>query len=155
MTGVDIKAVKDFIKEKSQYKTVAVSGYFDPVHRGHIEYFKLAKELSNEGKVICILNNDKQALLKKPKMFMEQEERRTILESIREIDEVYMSIDEDESVCKSLQVVKPDIFAKGGDRYADEIPEAKICNELGIEIVDGLGEKIQASSELIERWNKK
>ncbi|MFW9882185.1 MAG: adenylyltransferase/cytidyltransferase family protein [Candidatus Thorarchaeota archaeon] len=141
---------------KNKIKTVAVSGYFDPVHRGHIEYFKLAKELAGEdGKVVCILNNDYQALLKKPKVFMLMEERRVILEAIKYIDEVYISIDNDESVCKSLQVIDPDIFAKGGDRYSFEIPEEKICEELKIEIVDGLGEKVQASSELIKKWETK
>ena len=137
-------------------KIVAVSGYFDPVHKGHIEYFKLARELAGEdGIVICILNNDKQALLKKPKVFMKQEERKIILESIRYIDKVYISIDQDESVCKSLQAIRPDIFAKGGDRYSYEIPERQICTTYEIEIVDGLGKKIQASSDLIKGWNTK
>jgi len=137
-------------------KVVAVSGYFDPLHKGHIEYFKKAKQLvGKDGKVICILNNDKQALLKKPKVFMKQEEKKIILQAIRYIDEVYISIDRDESVCKSLIAICPDIFAKGGDRYLYEISEAAICKDLGIKIVDGLGKKIQASSELIKRWNKK
>jgi len=131
---------------------VAVSGYFDPVHKGHIDYFKKAKELAGKkGKVVCILNNDEQALLKKPKVFMIMEERRIILEAIKYIDEVYISIDTDESVCKSLQVVRPDIFAKGGDRYIDEIPETDICKKLKIKIIDGLGKKIQSSSELIKK----
>ncbi len=137
-------------------KRVAVSGYFDPVHKGHIEYFKLAKKLAGKtGKVICILNTDKQALFKKPRVFMCQEERRLVLESIKYIDEVYVSIDQDMSVCKSLKVIRPDIFAKGGDRYKDEILEKDICDELSIRIVDGLGKKIQASSELVEEWEKK
>lgn len=126
---------------------VAVSGYFDPLHVGHVEYFKLAKKLGD--RLIIILNNDEQAALKKGKSFMPLEERKIILEALRDVDEVVISVDEDATVCRSLALVWPDIFAKGGDRFATEIPEAKTCRELGIEIVDGLGKKIQASSDLI------
>ncbi len=124
-------------------KIVAVSGYFDPLHIGHIEYLELAKKLGD--KLIVILNNDEQVKLKKGKPFMPLDERKKILEAIKYVDEVFVSIDNDLTVCKSLKAVKPDIFAKGGDRFKEEIPEAKICRELGIKIVDGLGEKIQSS----------
>jgi len=130
-------------------KVVVVSGYFDPLHVGHIEYIKLAKELGD--KLIVILNNDAQAVLKKGRCFMPLNERKIILESLKYVDEVFISIDRDMSVCKSLAEIRPNIFAKGGDRFSYEIPELKICNELGIEIIDGLGEKIQASSDLIKR----
>jgi len=126
--------------------TVVTSGYFDPIHKGHIEYLKLSKELGD--KLIVILNNDEQAKLKKGNSFMELEERKTILESIKYVDEVFISIDKDKSVCKSLEAIKPDIFAKGGDRLVSEIPETPICKELGIKIIDGLGAKIQSSSSL-------
>lgn len=129
-------------------KIVAVSGYFDPLHIGHIEYFKLAKKLGD--KLIVILNNDKQAILKKGKQFMPLEERKKILEALRDVDEVFISIDEDETVCKSLEAVKPDIFAKGGDRFAGEIPETEICEKLGIKIIDGLGNKIRSSRDFYE-----
>lgn len=129
-------------------KIVAISGYFDPIHRGHIEYLKLAKKLGD--KLIVILNNDKQITLKKGKPFMPLEDRKAILEAIKFVDEIFISIDEDKSVCESLRVVKPDIFAKGGDRFIEEIPEAKICRELGIKMIDRLGKKIQSSSELIK-----
>lgn len=132
-------------------KIVAVSGYFDPIHVGHIEYLKLAKELG--GKLIVILNNDEQAKLKKGKPFMPLEERKSILKAIKYVDEVFISIDNDKSVCKSLEAIKPDIFAKGGDRFSSEIPEAEICRKLGIKIVDGLGNKIQSSSDLIKGIN--
>lgn len=127
---------------------VAVSGYFDPLHKGHVEYLKLAKQLGD--KLIVILNNNKQAELKKGKAFMSTEEKKIILEALRDVDEVFVSIDEDATVCKSLEAVKPDIFAKGGDRFVHEIPETPICNKLNIKIVDGLGEKIQSSSDLIK-----
>ncbi len=131
---------------EKQYNVVAVSGYFDPIHIGHIEYIQLAKKLG--GKLIVILNNDKQCELKKGKAFMPQEEKKIILEALRDVDEVFISIDQDETVCKSLEALKPTIFAKGGDRYSYEIPESKICRELNIQIIDGLGAKIQSSSSL-------
>jgi cytidyltransferase-like protein len=135
-------------------KVVAVSGYFDPLHYGHIEYLKLAKALGD--KLIVILNNDEQIYLKKGKPFMPLEERKKILESIKYVDEVYISVDtENESVCRSLQVVMPHIFAKGGDRFKHEIPEAKTCEEFNIAIIDSLGKKVQSSSDLVERWMKK
>ena len=130
-------------------KVVVVSGYFDPLHIGHIEYLKLAWDLGD--KLVVILNNDVQAKLKKGKVFMPLSERKEILEAIKYIDEVFVSIDEDGSVCKSLEVIKPHIFAKGGDRFAYEIPETLICKKLGIEIVDGLGSKKQSSSGLIKK----
>jgi cytidyltransferase-like protein len=132
---------------------VVISGYFDPIHIGHIEYFKLARKLADKhnAKLVVILNNDKQAVLKKGKPFMKASERKIILEAIKYIDEVFISIDKDESVCESLRAVKPDIFAKGGDRFNHEIPESKVCDELGIKMIDGLGKKIQSSSWLIKR----
>jgi cytidyltransferase-like protein len=130
-------------------KVIAVSGYFDPLHVGHIEYIQLSKKLGD--KLVVILNNDKQAGLKKGKAFMPLEERKKILESLRDVDEVFVSIDDDASICKSLEAVRPDIFAKGGDRFIEEIPESSICRELGIEMVDGLGKKIQSSSNFYDK----
>lgn len=130
----------------AEHKTVvAISGYFDPLHVGHIEYINLAKKLGD--KLIVILNTDEQAIIKKGKPFMPDYDRKKILENLKDVDEVRMSIDTDETICKTLQAVQPDIFAKGGDRFAHEIPEAKVCNELGIRIVDGLGNKIRSSSD--------
>lgn len=85
---------------------------------------------------------------------MPQDERKIITEAVRFVDEVFVSIDKDKSVCKSIKAVAEKykgneiIFAKGGDRFATEIPEAKICNQLNIKMVDGLGKKIQSSSNL-------
>ncbi len=129
-------------------KTVAISGYFDPLHIGHIELIKLAKKLGD--KLVVIVNNNSQAVLKKGKPFMKQEERMKIVQEIKDVDEVFLSIDQDKSVCKSLRAVNPDIFANGGDRHQGEVPETKICRELDIEMVDGLGKKIQSSSDLVK-----
>lgn len=128
--------------------TVAVSGYFDPIHSGHIEYLQKAKSLGD--RLIVILNNDTQASLKKGKAFMPLEDRLAVVKSIRYVDEVFVSIDTDSTVRKSLEALKPTIFAKGGDRFQGEIPEAETCRRLGIQMVDGLGAKIQSSSHLIK-----
>ena len=127
-------------------KTVAVSGYFDPIHVGHIEYLELAKNLGD--KLIVIVNNDHQCRLKKGKSFMYEKDRLKIVESLRIVDEVFLSIDKDKTVCKSLEYIKPDIFANGGDRSLKEIPETKVMNKHNILMVDGLGEKIRSSSRL-------
>ena len=127
-------------------KIVVTSGYFDPLHVGHLECLKLAKQLGD--KLIVIVNSDLQAKLKKGESFMKQKDRMKIISALQSVDEVFLSIDEDKSQCKSLRYLKPDIFAKGGDRMGDEIPESKVCRELGIDIVDGLGKKIRSSSEL-------
>lgn len=131
---------------------VAASGYFDPIHIGHIEYLEKAKKLGT--KLIVILNTDEQAILKKGYVFMPLEERKKIVESLRFVDEIFISIDTDKSVCKSLEAIKPNIFAKGGDRTISNIPEADICNKHNIKIIDGLGEKLQSSSELVKKIKK-
>ena len=136
-------------------KIVAASGYFDPFHVGHLEYLQKAKKLG--AKLIVIVNNDRQTINKKGYVFMNAEDRMRIIQALECVDEAVLSIDEDSTVCKTLARIKPAIFAKGGDRYSHEIPEAPVCREHGIIIVDGLGKKIRASSELItrERENKR
>ena len=132
---------------------IAASGYFDPLHLGHVEYLKKAKELGD--KLIVIVNNDKQAHLKKGYEFMPLAERVEIVKAIKWVDEVFVSIDEDKTQCKTLAHLKPHIFAKGGDRTSDEIPESETCRIHGIKIVDGLGAKIQSSSWLIANKEEK
>jgi len=127
-------------------KVVATSGYFDPLHVGHLECLEMAAELGD--KLIVVVNSDFQAKLKKGESFMKEEDRMRIVSALKCVDEVFLSIDKDKSQCESLRHLKPDIFAKGGDRMSDEIPESKVCKELGIDIVDGLGEKIRSSSDL-------
>ena len=86
---------------------------------------------------------------------MPANERMSIIASLRCVDYVVMSIDKDQTVCETLRLLKPNIFAKGGDRTAKEIPEAKICKELNIEIIDGLGAKIQSSSDLVKKLRQR
>jgi len=130
-------------------KKVAASGYFNPLHKGHVEYLEHAKKLGDY--LVVIVNSDNQRKLKGSKEFMDQEERMFIVSSLKCVDEVFLSIDEDLTVCKSLKYLSPNIFAKGGDRFSTEIPESKICEENNITMVDGLGEKIQSSSWLLTK----
>ena len=125
---------------------VAVSGYFDPIHIGHLEYLKMAKDLGDY--LIVIVNNDYQSNLKKGKSFMNELDRIEIVKALKLVDEVFFSIDKDRTVCKSLEKLKPDIFANGGDRSTEEIPEAEVCVNFNIKMIDGLGDKIRSSSEL-------
>ena len=125
---------------------VAVSGYFDPIHIGHLEYLKMAKDLGDY--LIVIVNNDYQCNLKKGKSFMNELDRVEIVKALKLVDEVFLSIDKDRTVCKSLKKLKPDIFANGGDRSTEEIPEAEVCVNFNIKMIDGLGDKIRSSSEL-------
>ena len=127
-------------------KVVAVSGYFDPIHVGHLEYLKMAKNLGD--KLIVIVNSDYQAGLKKGKSFMSEDDRLEIIKSLRCVDEVFLSIDKDKSVCKSLEYLKPDIFANGGNRSLNEIPETAVMKKYNIEMIDGLGMKIRSSSQI-------
>lgn len=134
-------------------RVVAVSGGMDPVHKGHVRLFKEAKALGDY--LVVILNNDNWLLKKKGFVFMDQDERKEIIESIRYVDEVIITnhvIDDgDSSVCVELAKLKPDVFANGGDRKSDNIPEYNLCNELGIEMVFNVGgEKIQSSSDLVK-----
>ena len=127
-------------------KRVAVSGYFDPVHIGHLEYLKLAKKFGE--KLIVIVNNNHQCVLKKGKAFMDEADRVEIVRCLKMVDEVFLSIDKDKTVCASLEFLKPDIFANGGDRSTKEVPETSICKKYNIEMIDGLGDKIRSSSDL-------
>lgn len=126
--------------------TVAVSGYFDPIHVGHLEYLQLAKKLGDN--LIVIINNNLQAELKKGSTFMDEKDRMEIVAALRFVDEVFLSIDTDKSVCKSLERIMPDIFANGGDRLLNEIPETAVMKKYNIKMVDGLGSKIRSSSDL-------
>ena len=127
-------------------KKVAISGYFDPIHVGHLEYIEMSKKLGDY--LIVIVNNNKQCVLKKGKPFMDEMDRMKIVKAIKWVDEVFLSVDQDGTVCKSLKKIKPDIFTNGGDRHNKECPEAVVCRKYGIELFDGLGDKIRSSSDL-------
>ncbi|MGL5460783.1 MAG: adenylyltransferase/cytidyltransferase family protein [Cetobacterium sp.] len=130
---------------------VAVSGGFDTLHIGHIELFKKAKSLGEDVELVVILNTDEFLLKKKGFVFMPLQERKTLLESIKYIDRVFVSIDKDNTVQRSIEAIKPNIFANGGDRHNGEIPEKAICDKYNIKLVDGLGDKIQSSQWLTNK----
>ncbi len=134
---------------------VAVCGGFDPIHVGHIKHFRDAKKLGDI--LVVMLNTDDWLTKKKGYIFMSFEERKEIIESIRYVDKVTPVIDTNGSVAKTLEKLKPDIFAKGGDRTMDNIPESEInvCERLGIKIVFGVGGgKVQSSSWLIDKMRR-
>ena len=134
---------------------IIVSGYFNPIHKGHIEYLSMARHHADE--LIVIVNNDKQRELKGSKKFMNQDERLLIVSSLKLVDKCYLSIDNDKSVCNTINKIHDELksnfnlsFGNGGDQTNNDIPEAKICNDLGIKLIDNLGEKIQSSSWLLK-----
>lgn len=135
-------------------KAIIVSGYFNPIHKGHIEYFNNAKALGD--KLIVIVNNDDQRALKGSKEFQTEEERVFIVSNIKSVDETFLSIDKDRTVCLTIKHIYQKLsneyqlaFANGGDQNNDSIPEVPVCKELGIELIEGLGDKIQSSSWLL------
>ena len=133
-------------KEHHKELIVAVSGYFDPLHVGHLEYFQLAKQLGD--KLYVIVNNDFQAILKKQTSFMNENDRLEIIKSLSIVDNALLSIDQDKSVSKTLEKIKPDIFGNGGDQIKGSILEEETCIKNNIKIVDQLGKKIRSSSEI-------
>lgn len=134
---------------------VAVSGGFDPIHIGHVRLFQEAKKLGT--KLMVIVNNDNWLLRKKGYTFMPQEERVEIIKAIAGVDEVVLTghgpNPSDMSVVKELEIIKPDIFANGGDRKVDNVPELKVCKEIGCMMVFnvGSGGKVQSSSWLVDK----
>ena len=136
-------------------KAVIVSGYFNPIHKGHIEYFNNAKVLADE--LFVIVNNDHHRSLKGSKEFQKEEERMIIVSNIKAVDKAILSKDQDRSVCVTLKMIAEQYgyeyelaFANGGDQNNKTIPEREICNETGIKLIDGLGDKIQSSSWLLK-----
>jgi len=142
------------LKEKG--KVVAVSGYFDPPTPTHITYFQAARKLGDM--LVVILNNDDQILLKRKGTKLEGRiryplmDRALILNELRTVDFVVVSIDTTQGIYETLKMIKPHIFAKGGDRNLTNLPkeELEVCKEIGCEIICGVGggrdEKSHSSS---------
>lgn len=147
------------IKIKGEKSTVvAVCGGFDPLHVGHVRHFEAAKKLGD--KLIVILNNDNWLILKKGFVFMPQHERKEMIEALACVDEVMLTRHKrntkDISVCSELRKLRPDIFAKGGDRTLENIPEPVVCREIGCKMVFNVGKggKVQSSSWLLSRFRE-
>ena len=135
---------------------VIVSGYFNPLHKGHLELFEKAREKGSE--LWVIVNNDIQRELKGSKMFMDENERIKIIRALSLVDKAFISLDKQTTQITTLIAIHTVFgyeyslsFANGGDQNNKSIPESKICKELGIRLIDGLGKKIQSSSRLLEK----
>ena len=137
-------------------KAVIVSGYFNPLHKGHLELFEKAKEVGDI--LIVIVNNDIQRELKGSQFFQDQDERIRIIRALSIVDMAWISIDSDSTQNASLKMLVDKFygtmklaFANGGDQNNDTIPERAICEQFNIELIDGLGDKIQSSSWLLDK----
>ena len=135
-------------------KAVIVSGYFNPLHKGHLELFEKAKEVGDI--LIVIVNNDIQRELKGSQFFQDQDERIRIIRALSIVDMAWISVDKDSTQNETLRLMVDKFygsmklaFANGGDQNNDTIPEADICRMFDIELIDGLGDKIQSSSWLL------
>jgi len=151
------------IKRKWHKNIVILSGGFDPVHIGHVRMFREASQLGHY--VIVGLNSDDWLIRKKGKPFMEFKERKEILEGFKYINQVLPFDDSDDTasdiikkVAKWSVIPKWDnniYFANGGDRGKGNVPEVKVCKDMGIEMLWGIGGgKIQSSSDLIKNAEK-
>ena len=140
----------------SKPKAIIVSGYFNPLHKGHLELFEKAKAPGDQ--LWVIVNSDLQRELKGSKEFMDQDERLLIVSAIGIVDKALISIDIDKTQCATLTDLADKYsteyvlyFANGGDQNNEICPEVPICNKFGIGLIDGLGEKIQSSSWLLKK----
>jgi len=140
----------------SKLKAIIVSGYFNPLHKGHLELFEKAKTKGDA--LWVIVNSDLQRELKGSKKFMNQDERLIIVKAIGIVDKAVISIDKDKTQCATLRFLAKEygaeydlFFANGGDQNNDSIPEVLICKEVGIGLLEGLGDKIQSSSWLLKK----
>jgi len=137
-------------------KAIIVSGYFNPIHKGHLDLFEKAKEVGDA--LIVIVNNDKQREMKGSKFFQDEEERVRIIRALSVVDMAWISIDKDSTQIETIKCMFNKFhetyklaFANGGDQNNNTIPERQICEQYGIELIDGLGDKIQSSSWLLEK----
>jgi|TARA_Y100000287_G_C14219255_1_gene355285 D-beta-D-heptose 7-phosphate kinase/D-beta-D-heptose 1-phosphate adenosyltransferase len=151
---------------KKKYKVILISGGFDPVHKGHIECIQNAKKLADE--VWIGLNNDNWLYRKKGKQFMKEDERKFIMENLKDVDYTYVMnplINGDDTAIDFIDHARRKYinengdlpkgvmaFGNGGDRTESTTPENDVCNSYGIDSVWGLGKKIQSSSWLLEKY---
>ena len=140
----------DANNETVEKSTVMVSGGFDPVHVGHI---RLILEAAKFGDVIVIANSDKWLFRKKGFVFMTFEQRKEILDAIKGVILVDSVYDKDGTVCEAIRTHKPTYFANGGDRRRTNTPEVNLCQELGVEMLWGVGgdKKSESSSDLVKK----
>ena len=143
----------------SKQKAIIVSGYFNPIHKGHLEYFNNAKAIADQ--LFVIVNNDHQRELKGSKEFQDENERMIIVSNIKAVDKAILSIDTDRTVRETIKMIAEQFgedfdlgFANGGDQNNEICPERSICEQMNVALIDGLGDKIQSSSWLLKKSNK-
>lgn len=136
-------------------RRIILSGYFNPLHGGHLDMIEAAANMGEH--VIVIVNNDKQQVLKKGKIILPEANRARLLAALRDVDEVMISVDEGPPVIETLKLIRKKypndelIFGNGGDRVSEKVtPETSVCTELGIEMVFGVGgiEKSDSSTRI-------
>ncbi|QQG50908.1 MAG: adenylyltransferase/cytidyltransferase family protein [Candidatus Saccharibacteria bacterium] len=138
-------------------KIVIVSGFFNPLHGGHMDMIEAAAKMGD--RLIVVVNNDAQQILKKDKVILTAENRMRLMRALRDVDEVVLAIDQDPPVTKTLEMIAKEhpndeiIFANGGDRVSTDAlpgPEAAVCDEYGITMVFGVGgdEKADSSTRI-------
>jgi cytidyltransferase-like protein len=124
--------------------------YADPLTPGHVQILEMAKKLGD--RLYVIVNNDNQASMKKGKAFMPEQDRLQIVKALSCVDAAIIAVDQDRTVCKTIRLMRPDIFANGGDVTEDSpAPERQVCDELGVQMVYGLGPKISSSRWYLEQ----
>ena len=136
-------------------KIVIVSGYFNPLHGGHLDMIEAAADMGD--KLVVIVNNDVQQVQKKGKIILSAENRMRLMRALRDVDEVVLSIDEDPTQVKTLEKVAKQypgdelIFANGGDRDSEkEVPETDVCRRYDIKMIFDAGgtEKADSSTRI-------
>lgn len=128
---------------------ICVSGGFDNLHVGHVRMFNQA---AMNGTLIVILNSDEWLKRKKGYFLMPWKERAELIRNLSSVFMVEAVDDSDGTVCEALRRLRPDYFANGGDRFPDNTPELKVCEELGIGMLFGVGgKKITSSQEIARR----
>ena len=133
------------------------SGYFDPMHLGHLELLELSRAQGDA--LWVIVNNDAQAAIKKGRAFLPEATRLGLTRALRVVDRAVLAIDKDGSVCATLDQLLAEakaqgheaFFCKGGDRNAGNIPEMEVLKRHGSRLIDGLGAKIDSSSSILAR----
>lgn len=129
---------------------VIVSGYFSPLHVGHLDMIEDAERRGDA--VIVIVNNNAQQVAKKGKLIIDETDRLRIVNALRDVDHAFVAIDDDRTVSASLVKIAHDfpdhrlIFANGGDRKPEFVPEVTVCDEHGIEMLFGVGGDSKADS---------
>lgn len=136
-------------------KIVIVSGFFNPLHGGHLDMIEAAAQMGD--RLIVIVNNDVQQVLKKDKVILAEHNRIRLIRALRNVDEALIAVDQDPTVTRTLQLIAekyPDdelVFANGGDRDSEKaIPETEVCKQYNIAMVFGVGgtEKADSSTRI-------